>query len=150
MTAHIRCIWPSSAAVPLQFLHVGAVFRKDPDPPAVRRPSMQVKSQVIHLIWLAAGEAGHLTGSWDRSKVVDPKEVPDLKGHKKTFNKDKIKNILLVRLKATRQRNYSVWSRTIKYLVFFYLLDVLTSSPLASNFEGICSYMCVKSVFLLM
>lgn len=69
---------PSSPAVPLQLLHVGAALWKNPDAPAVRRPSVQVNSQVIHLLCLAAGLAGRLDGSLDRSQVVDPQEVSRL------------------------------------------------------------------------
>ncbi len=45
----LRYIHLLSPAVPLQLLHVGAVLWQNPDPPAVCCPSMQVKSQVIHL-----------------------------------------------------------------------------------------------------
>ena len=66
--------------VPLQLLHVGAVFWKDPNPPSVRRPPVQMKSQVINLTWLAAGEARYLTGPWKRMEVVDPQKVSGLMG----------------------------------------------------------------------
>lgn len=66
--------------IPLQLLHVRAVLWENPDPPAKGRPSMQVKSYVIHLLRLAAGETRHLTGAWDCPQVVDPQEVARLVG----------------------------------------------------------------------
>lgn len=71
---------PLSLAVPLQLPHIGAVLWKHPDASAIRRPSVQVESQMIHLLCLAAGEARHPAGSWDRSQVVDPEEVSRLMG----------------------------------------------------------------------
>ena len=83
---------PSSPTVPLQLLHVGAVFRKNPDPPAIRGSPVQVKSQVVRLVRLAAGEDGYLAGSRDRSQVVDPQEVSRLMGQTGQLKHTKKKN----------------------------------------------------------
>ncbi len=104
-----NCICPGFPAVPLQLLHVRAVFRENPDPSAVRRPSVQVKSQVIHLLCLAAGEAGDLAGSWDRSQVVDPQKGSGLTGQiirRKTVKETVIKDGKLL-LKYKNQQVFS-------------------------------------------
>lgn len=67
-----------SPAVPLQLLDVGAAFWKNPDAPAVRRSSVQIEGQAVHLLRLAAREDGHLAAPRDRPQIEDPQEVPGL------------------------------------------------------------------------